>query len=100
MPNANPNRILTCALASGLAIGCAPARKGLASTGEFSPEFVYVVETKGGDVFSSRIDDFDSDSLYFRDGTSLARAEVGTIRQQGKTVDGRDIPGAVQTRPH
>lgn len=96
----NPNRFLISALVAGLAIGCAPARKGQAATGEFSPEYVYVVETKGGEVFSSRIDDFDSDSLYFRDGTSLARGEVGTIRQQGKTVDGRDIPGAVQTRPN
>lgn len=97
---ANPTRFLICALASGLAIGCAPVRKGAAAAGEFSPEFVYVVETKGGEIFSSRIDDFDSDSLYFRDGTSMARAEVGTIRQLGKTADGRDMPGAVQTRPN
>jgi hypothetical protein len=87
MAHANPTRFLTCVLASGLAIGCASARKGAAAAGEFSPEFVYVVETKGGEIFSTRIDDF------------LARAEVGTIRQQGKTADGRDIPGAVQTRP-
>lgn len=93
----NPTRILISALAAGLAVGCAPARKGVAATGEFSPEFVYVVETKEGEIFSSRIDDFDTDSLYFRDGTAMARAEVGVIRQQGKTVDGRDIPGAVQS---
>lgn len=95
----NPNRILISALAAGLAIGCAPARTGLAATGEFSPETVYIVETKGGEIFSTRIDDFDRDSLYFRDGTALARAEVGTIRQQGRTADGREIPDAVQTRP-
>lgn len=93
-------RLFACLLASGLAFGCSSGRQAGSGSGNplFSPERVYVVETRDGDVFSTRIADFDSDSLYFQDGTTLARIQVGSVREKGKTAEGETIESVTQSR--
>lgn len=66
-----------------LLILLAPLGPAAADSEAYDPDDPYVVETSEGGIFSSRITGSDEDSLYFQDGSALARSEVESIRKKG-----------------
>lgn len=60
----------------------------------------YVVETEDGGAFTSEIADADEDSLYFLDGSAMARTEVRTVRRPGEWSEARTLhPGPETADP-
>ena len=66
---------------------------------EFAAGRRYVVETDDGAAFTSEIAESDGDSLYFVDGTAMARSEVAVVRRPGEWAQQGTLHPGPETQP-